>query len=162
MIGRASHKFNPYIRTRLRDEINSTVLCGDPEEHIKAGAGKKYMFWDSDLYRETVQRAFTSEVGAAGSCCLYKGDRDEHTEYAMQLCNERLRLIRHGQDGRSVYFWKSKEPHDFLDSTAQAYAVAASQGISGSNFTQPKAAKVVTPSRRFMPAMRHKPKVVVV
>jgi hypothetical protein len=27
--GRASHVFNPYVRSRLRDSIGSTVLCGD-------------------------------------------------------------------------------------------------------------------------------------
>lgn len=54
MLGRASHIFNPYVRTRLRDAVNKTVLCGDAQEHVKAGAGKKYMFWDSDYYRETV------------------------------------------------------------------------------------------------------------
>lgn len=54
MLGRASHVFNPFVRTRLRDAVNKTVLCGDAQEHVKAGAGKKYMFWNSDYYRETV------------------------------------------------------------------------------------------------------------
>lgn len=54
MLGRASHIFNPFVRSRLRDAVNKTILCGDAQEHVKAGAGKKYMFWDSDYYRETV------------------------------------------------------------------------------------------------------------
>ena len=54
MLGRASHVFNPFVRTRLRDSVNKTVLCGDAQEHVKSGAGKKYMFWNSDYYRETV------------------------------------------------------------------------------------------------------------
>ena len=29
MLGRASHVFNGFVRSRLRDEINKTVLCGD-------------------------------------------------------------------------------------------------------------------------------------
>lgn len=29
MLGRASHIFNPFVRTRLRDAVNKTVLCGD-------------------------------------------------------------------------------------------------------------------------------------
>ena len=82
MIGRASHKFNPYVRSRLRDELNRTVLCGDAPEHVKAGSGKKYLVWDSDLYRETVHKAFMSGLGSAGSCCLYNAPKDEHTEYA--------------------------------------------------------------------------------
>lgn len=54
MSGKASHMFNGYVRSRLRDAINNTVLCGDSLEHIKSGAGKKYIFWNSDYYRETV------------------------------------------------------------------------------------------------------------
>ena len=49
------------------------------------------------------------------------------------MCNERLLLIQHKKDGRDIYSWKSREPHDALDATAQAFAVAASQGISGQN-----------------------------
>lgn len=82
MCGRASHIFNPFVRSRLRDAVNRTVLCGDAMEKVKAGAGKKYMFWDSDAYREAVQKAFLCEVGGQGSCSLYKGDEDEHTEFA--------------------------------------------------------------------------------
>ena len=52
MLGRASHIFNPFVRSRLRNEQNRTVLCGDAMEKVKAGSGKKYMFWDSDIYRE--------------------------------------------------------------------------------------------------------------
>jgi len=64
---------------------------------------------------------------------LFKGDADDHSEYAMQVCNERLLLIQHKKDGRDIYSWKSREPHDALDATAQAFAIAASQGISGQN-----------------------------
>lgn len=44
--------FNGFVRSRLRDAVNRTVLCGDALENVKQGAGKKYMFWDSDMYRE--------------------------------------------------------------------------------------------------------------
>jgi len=133
MMGRASHLFNPFVRSRLRDAQNGTVLCGDAQEHVKAGAGRKYMFWDSDRYREAVQKAFLAKAGAPGSCTLFRGDADEHAEYATQVCNERLLMVQHKKDGRDVYSWKSREPHDALDATAQAFAVAASQGISGAN-----------------------------
>jgi len=53
-LGRASHVFNPLVRSRLRDAVNRTVLCGDAAEHVKSGAGKKYIFWDSDFYRQNV------------------------------------------------------------------------------------------------------------
>ena len=126
MLGRASHMFNPFVRSRLRDAINRTVLCGDAQEHVKAGAGQKYQFWDSDYYRVAVHKAFLAQPGSSGSCSLYMGDADEHSEYALQVCNERLILVQHKSDGRDFYTWKSQEPHDCLDSTAQAFAIAAS------------------------------------
>lgn len=114
------------------------------------------MFWDSDFYRVSVHKAFLAVVGASGSCSIFEGDADEHSEYAMQVCNERLLLIQHKKDGRDIYTWKSKEPHDALDSTAQAFAVAASQGISGTNI---QAANV---SQRSKLAVKKRPKIRVV
>ena len=154
MLGRASHIFNGLVRSRLRDEVNRTVLCGDPQEHVKAGAGKRYMFWDSDFYRMTVHKAFLASANASGSCTLFNGTAEDHSEYAMQVCNERLLLIQHKKDGRDIYTWRTKEPHDSLDSTAQAFAVAASQGISGKNI---KTAKV-----QLKHFVKRKPKIKIV
>ena len=126
-------QFNPYVRSRLRDNIGRTVLCGDNKEHIKAGSGQKYTFFDADLYKENVQKAFLSEVGSAGSCSLYCSDIEEHSDFSIQLCNEKLLYVKHRQDGRNEYKWKSQEPHDFLDCMAMCYAGASSQGISGNN-----------------------------
>lgn len=156
MLGRASHIFNGYVRSRLRDETNRTVLCGDAQEHVKAGAGKKYMFWDSDFYRMTVHKAFLAVVGASGSCTLFMGSPEEHSEYAMQVCNEKLLLVQHKKDGRDVYTWRTQEPHDALDSTAQAFAVAASQGISGMNINTGLA------SQRRQIAVKKRPKIRIV
>lgn len=131
MLGRASHVFNAFVKSRLREAINNTVLCGTPEEHVKAGAGWKYMFWNSDLYRELVHKAVLAPVGASGSLTLFAGDAEEHSDFATQLTNEKLLFIRHCQNGKDIYTWKTKEPHDMLDVVAQAFAAAASQGISG-------------------------------
>lgn len=81
--GRASNIFNPFVRSRLRDAIGRTVLCGDSAEHIKAGSGQKYVFFDADLFKEMVQKAFLSELGAPGACSMYDGDSDEHSEFAI-------------------------------------------------------------------------------
>lgn len=51
--GRAANVFNPFVKTRLREASNKTVLCGDAQEHVKAGAGSKYTFFDADYYKET-------------------------------------------------------------------------------------------------------------
>lgn len=51
MAGRASHVITLNPRNRLRDPINSTVLCGDAKERIQTGTGYKYMFFDADIYK---------------------------------------------------------------------------------------------------------------
>ena len=52
MVGRASHIFSEYPKSRLKEAVKRTVLCGDEREHLKRGGGIKYQYWDSDLYRE--------------------------------------------------------------------------------------------------------------
>ena len=154
--GRASHLFNPFVRSRLRDAIGRTVLCGSPEEHVKSGSGTKYVFFDADLHKEMAQRAFMSEIGAPGSCSLYFAKPEEHTDFAIQVCNEKLLFVKHGQDGRNTYRWKSAEPHDYLDCMSMCYAVATSQGISSSSngFDSLKKQRP-----RQMMIKKHKPKV---
>lgn len=137
--GRASNIFNPYVRTRLRNASGRTVLCGNAEERVKAGAGYKYVFFDSDVYKELAQRAFLADVGSVGSCSLYKAPKEEHAEFALQICNEKLLSVQHKQNGQDIYSWKSKEPHDFLDTMAMCYAVAAQQGLSSTAPLQAKA-----------------------
>ena len=51
-LGRASHQYRSFIRSRLKEEVNRTVLCGDEEERKKSGSGHKYLYFDSDLYHE--------------------------------------------------------------------------------------------------------------
>lgn len=151
MAGRASHKFNAFSRSRLRDAQNRTVLCGDPAEHARAGSGQKYMFFDSDYYREKIQRALLTPLGGLGGCQLYSADPAEHVEYATQICNERIRHVRHLSDGRDEYEWISKEPHDYLDASAMCDAIAGSYGLSGlSTTTHESTSKKMAARRRFV------------
>ena len=53
LVGRANHIFNPWVRSRLRDAIHDTILCGSPEEHVKAGSGNKWLVFNADKWRET-------------------------------------------------------------------------------------------------------------
>lgn len=151
MAGRASHKFNAFSRSRLRDAQNRTVLCGDPAEHAKPGSGQKYLFFDSDYYREKVHRALLTPLGGPGGCQLYRADPAEHVEYATQVCNERIRHVRHLSDGRDEYEWISKEPHDFLDASAMCDAIAGSYGLSGlSTMANASTAKRMAARRGFV------------
>lgn len=147
--GRASHVFNPNSRAKLRTAIGRTVLCGDAEERVRAGAGKRWVQWDSDFYRERVQSGFLKPPGLAGGLTLYRAaDPSEHRDYAAQVCAERLKLKRRRADGRDEYTWKSFGDHDMLDSTAQAFACAAQFGISADNFERDGAPAPVRAFRR--------------
>ena len=141
MIGRASHMFNPFVRSRLRDAINETVLCGDPQEHLKSGSGSKWIVWNADKWRSTAQKAILAPYPTQGGLTLYRADADEHVEFANQICNERLKFVQHKGDGRDIYHWNTKEPHDYLDSVGQAFAVCASQGIGGGGISAPANAR---------------------
>lgn len=150
MLGRANHVFNPYVRSRLRDAINDTVLCGDPQEHIKSGAGAKWILWNADKWRSTVQKAILAPYPTQGGLTLYKADADEHVEFANQVCNERLKYIQHKGDGRDIYHWNTKEPHDYLDSLGQAFAVCASQGIGGGEIKAPSKGRTAIQASRHV------------
>jgi hypothetical protein len=130
MAGRASTNFNPMAKNRLRNAVGRTVLCCNDMEAIKQGAGQKWLFFDSDHFKEAVQRSFLAEVGSPGGCTLYNALQSEHVEFATQLCMERLKWKKTTSDGRSVYNWASKDPHDFLDACAMCRAIAENQGLS--------------------------------
>ena len=126
MLGRAGRNWNPFVRSRIRDARDSTVLCRDSD-------GRIWLAWNADEYKERAQRAWSAEVGAPGGLSLFDG-RVDHTQFAVQVANEILmekRSIRQ-RDGRDgfEYKWQTKEPHDFGDCLAMCYALAAADGLS--------------------------------
>ena len=129
MAGKASTNFNPLARNRLREAIGRTVLCGDEKERVKKGTGQKWIWFDSDYFREYVQKSFSLENGSVGSCSLYNDHQTEHVEFSVQICNETLLWKKQKPSGQE-YRWKSKEPHDFLDCMAMCYAISTNQGIT--------------------------------
>lgn len=134
MMGRAQTKFNPYARNRLKDSLNSTVLVGDDRERAGIAMGRPYLGnrwinWDADRYKEACQRALLSEPGAPGGCTLYADGN--HTDFAIQVTNERLVGKRPHGDGRDEFIWESADPHDLLDCLAMDYALAGYHGIAG-------------------------------
>ena len=80
-LGRASHQYRSFIRSRLKEEVNRTVLCGDEDERKKSGSGHKYIYFDSDLYHEQAQKGFLQEVGNIGSISWFKDGN--HSEWAI-------------------------------------------------------------------------------
>lgn len=133
MAGRNSTQFNPLSRSRLRNAIDRVVLCGDAREQLKSGAGNKWLYFDSDYYREQVQRSFLGDFGSIGGCTLYNELPVNHIDFATQVCNEKLQWKKTKSNGVIEYHWKSKEPHDFLDTMAMSRALSAHEGLSSDN-----------------------------
>lgn len=127
-VGRASHAYRSFLKSRLKEDVNRTLLCGDEAEHKQPGTGRKWTVFDSDYYHERVQKGFLQEIGNVGSLTWYEGH--DHTEWALQVCAEKLLLKRNRQDGTVEYHWKDIGDHDALDSIGQALAAYASQGFA--------------------------------
>lgn len=123
MVGRAETRFNPLVRSRVRDAVNGTVLCAE--------GGRKWLAWNADAYKEAAQRGWCTEVGAPGGLSMFEGAG--HEDFAIQVSNEKLVAKRERPDGRYEYIWKTRDPHDYGDCMAMCYAIAANQGISGGN-----------------------------
>ena len=102
-IGKASHVYTSFSKSRLRDDVKNTLLCGDAREHVKSGAGKKWTFWDSDKYREMVHKAILQAPGALGGLDFYLQSSDEMTDWAIQLTNEKLKYNQNSSQPCSGY-----------------------------------------------------------
>jgi len=113
----------------LKEPVGETVLCGDADEHRQAGTGRKYCMYNSDLFHENVQKGFLASVGNLGSISWYDGN--DHSKWAIQVCNEKLVGKKARQDGTVEYSWKDVGEHwDALDSIGQALAAYASMGFA--------------------------------
>ena len=148
MRGSAAIKFNPLTRARLKDAANGTVLVGDAREQAVRGAGRRWIWWDSDRYRESVHLALLAKPGAVGGEELFAAagaDVRVRERFAEQITNERLMFKRDLGDGRTDYRWKTKEPHDYLDADAMCSALAGHYGIGAARIAPQRTA----PRRRF-------------
>lgn len=99
----------------MKEPINDTVLCGDDEEHKKLGTGRRWTYFNSDLFHERCQKGFLQSVGNLGSISWYDGN--DHAKWAIQVCNEKLVGKKSRQDGTTEYYWRHIGDHwDALDS----------------------------------------------
>ena len=130
MLGKSSLNFNPLVRSRLRNAVGRTVLCGDEKELVQHGAGNKWMNFDSDFYREAVQRSLIMPLGSPGGTVLWNDNKLVHSEFAKQICNETIKYKITKADGRMEYKWSSRDPHDYLDTMSMCFAIANSEGVS--------------------------------
>lgn len=135
MAGRAGRNYNPYVKSRITDERNQTVLCGDQSK------GWRWLAWNADSYKETAQRAWLGEVGTPGCATLYDGSK--HGELAAEMAAEALEYKVQMSDGRTDYRWrKVGVANHYLDCFAMCYALAGAFGISAAGYVPPVTKKV--------------------
>ena len=79
--GKASHAYRSFMRSRLKEDVNRTLLCGDEDERKKSGSGRRWTYFDSDGFHEQTQKGFLQEVGNIGSISWYQGGN--HTDWAV-------------------------------------------------------------------------------
>ena len=123
--------FRSFRSSRLKEEVNRTLLCGDKDEQKKPGSGHRWLYQDSDFFHEQCQKGFLQEVGNVGSISFYDGGN--HADWAVQICGERLLMKKARQDGTVEYHWRENgADHDALDAIGQCLATYASQGFATS------------------------------
>ena len=123
MLGRAGKNWNPNVKSRIRAALNDTVRCRDAQH-------REWVAFNADVYKERYQKAWGAEIGAPGSLSLFDGGAD-HSQFALQVSNEKLKGKQALGDDRWKYIWESNDPHDFLDTGAMALALAGSVGLTG-------------------------------
>ncbi len=149
MVGKAGKTWNPYVRSKIRNPINETVECGDVN---RDGERQRWVNFNADYWRETMQRAWLGEIGTAGGLSLFGGDPSiRHDEFALQITAEQLRIKDTTSDGRLRYIWVGGETnrHDYADAQTMCLAVAANRGMTqGTEYFSPAqkrhVAKIVT------------------
>lgn len=146
MAGRAGRNWSPRVKSAIADARNETVLCAD------MGKGWKWLAFNADYWRETMQRAWLGEPGTPGSLSLYEGGG--HGEFAAQVAGEILEYKVQLSDGRTDYRWRQVgSKHDYGDSVTMTYALAGAFGISAAGYQPPprkaKGVRVAARPRKF-------------
>ena len=130
MVGRGGRNWNPNVRSKIADARNGTILCADQSK------GWRWLAFDSDMWRETAQRAWLGEIGTPGSLSLFEGQR--HGEFAAQIAAEILEWKTVLPNGQTEYRWREVgRKHDYGDAVTMCYALAGAFGISASGYVPP-------------------------
>jgi hypothetical protein len=116
---------NETIRRRATD--GSWILCRDKDPVY---GWTEWVLWNSDHWREIMQRAWTCETGAPGGATLPRG---HHREYAEHICRDKLKgkIELNGK----MFFDYEKAPgrNDLGDATNMCWMLADLQGIGNGN-----------------------------
>lgn len=140
MYGRAGKAWRPFNKLNVRAPINETVE--------RAADGRRWIVFNADYWRETMQRSWLAVPGAPGALTLFGDPRFNHRDYAAQVTAEKLKSKRETPDGGWKYVWTGGEiyRHDLGDATTMFLAYAGSRGITQGATSKPP--KTKTEKRR--------------
>ena len=140
LYGRAGKAWRPFNKLNVRAPINETVE--------RAADGRRWIVFNADYWRETMQRSWLAVPGAPGALTLFGDPRFNHRDYAAQVTAEKLKSKRETPDGGWKYVWTGGEiyRHDHGDATTMFLAYAGSRGITQGATSKPP--KTKTEKRR--------------
>jgi hypothetical protein len=126
-VGRAGHKYNPFVKSRIGNPREEAVLCSDP---LKG----KWIAWNSCYWKELSQKAWNGSIGAQGSCSLPEG---KHRDFAEQCAAEAF-LGKADIAGKMTWRFKTdmKRLHDLGDCNSMCDMLASWEGFG--TFEKPK------------------------
>lgn len=102
------------------------VVTPGPGVNEREWDGRRWLAQNSDLWKETAQRAFLAEPGTPGSLSLYGTKPREHDDFAAEISAETLDEKLDSKRG-TVYRWTLKPgaSNHWLDTTSGCFGMAA-------------------------------------
>ncbi len=88
--------------------------------------GRVWYEQNSDVWKETAQRAFLAEPRTPGSLSIFGTSKTEHYDYAIEVCSETLDEKLESKRG-DVYRWTKKPTakNHWFDTTGGCFAIAS-------------------------------------
>lgn len=126
MYGRAGKGWRPASRLNVSAPLNETVIRQADDRR------RRWMNFNADFWRETMQRGWLATQGAPGALTLFHDPRIDHLDWAAQVTAEKLKSKRERPDGTYEYKWTGGDSyrHDFGDAATMCLAYAGSRGIA--------------------------------
>lgn len=102
------------------------VVTPGPGVNEREWDGRRWLAQNSDVWKETAQRAFLAEPGTPGSLALFGSSPREHDEFACEIASETLEEKLDSKRG-TIYRWilKPGAANHWLDTTSGCFAMAA-------------------------------------
>lgn len=102
------------------------VVTPGPGVNEREWDGRRWLAQNSDVWKETAQRAFLAEPGTPGSLALFGSSPREHDEFACEIASETLDEKLDSKRGL-LYRWTLKPgaANHWLDTTSGCFAMAA-------------------------------------